>query len=105
MARPTKTFGVTVHNRGLRTPDGKQPGQLRAIVQATSQQAAVDAINAIDGLRVTRYDLTNYGSVTGNSDEIALAGSRPGEVFLAPTSHPLRYLPADAYGRQGDDHE
>lgn len=51
--------------------------QCAAVVAASSKKAAAKAF----GMSV--YTLTQYGSITGNEEEIKLAMMEPGEVFIS----------------------
>lgn len=73
-----KVFGATT------TPSrqwGAQTRQVRVIVAATSQRAAVEALNAA-GLRITLGEMRTYWSQTGNDHELA-AATVPGQVLWA----------------------
>ena len=67
-----KVYGWTSH-----APYG-HARQGRYIMAASS----VAELTRITG--VTRHDFNNYGSVTGNREEIELATSKPGIVFRRP---------------------
>ncbi|MFY7873278.1 MAG: hypothetical protein ACOVQL_13000 [Limnohabitans sp.] len=61
-------------------------GRRRGIVAATSWSKAAGAAN----IPVSRAK--QYGCVTGNAEEIALATSRPGVCFIRETDH-AEFLP------------
>lgn len=83
MAR-LKVFGGLVHV-GAR-------GQCRTIVAATSQAKAAEAI----GESVSH--LRGWWSATGNTDELAAALPKPGQVFMASSSMGRDFRPVIRIG-------
>lgn len=78
MSAGLTVWGVNVFNAGK---------QRRAIVAAHTKAEAVRLLG------VSRYYLNLYGGDTGNVDELALARSAPGTVFvhMADTSAPFEH--------------
>ena len=62
-------------------------GQLRTIVATTSRTKAAEVL----GLRLSA--LAGYWCVTGNTTEIEVALSQPGQVFQASSSMGKDFLP------------
>jgi hypothetical protein len=85
-----KVWGVVI----TPNPDwGATTRQVRVIVAARSQKAAVEALQEA-GARVTVGFLRTYGAVTGNATEVAVATASPGQVFFAEDRFGSDYLPA-----------
>ena len=76
-----KTYGITV------TPAAgweASTRQVRAVVAAKSQKAAVEAFQAAGLSNLTLHHFRNYGSESANAVEVQVTGSRPGVVFWCP---------------------
>jgi hypothetical protein len=65
------------------------PKQVRTIVAARSQKAAVEALNAA-GLPVSLHLFRTYSAETGNKTELATA-TEEGVVYYAPDRHGSEY--------------
>jgi hypothetical protein len=66
------------------SPNGSK--QTREIVAVTSVAAAHRAFNA-SGVRCSISDVREYGSETGNAEELEVALAEPGVVFWRPLDH------------------
>lgn len=96
MARNLKVWTIHTRLTGLpREETGGSTGQVHAVVAATSQAAAAEALG------VTVGHLRNYGSVTANEQDVAVASAEPGVVFWQPLNRSKgigyrRYTPPGA---------
>jgi hypothetical protein len=75
-----KVWGMATFLDGVSnqpSPNGPER-QVRAIVAAPSREKAARAIG------VAQSQLANYGSVTGNAEEVATATAEPLTVFWRP---------------------
>lgn len=75
-----KVWGTAVIRH--RCPGCSPHGQVRAVVAARSRSAAAKAFQISD------RELKNYGSPTGNEEEIRMAMSKPGTVFFRSMDYP-----------------
>ena len=75
MSRPLQVWHTAIHNR--RT--GKQ---VCAIVAATTQKEAAALFSAASANTLSPAQLRTYGGVTHNEEEVAVAMSKPGTVFV-----------------------
>jgi len=72
-----RVWGITMHMpSAFREKLALTHSQARAIVAAKSRAAAARAL----GATITERHLKEYGSVTGNAEEVALANARYPEV-------------------------
>jgi hypothetical protein len=72
----------------------------RFIVAARSWKEAHRLANEADGGRRSLRHMMNYGSPTGNADELRIALAEPGVVFKTNDTHAIRnYTRADAVAK------
>jgi len=77
MSKRLKVYGFLGARRDAYTAQNHS-GQTREIVAAKS----IAEVMRITGR--TRRELTNFGGVTGNPEEVSLAMGKPGSVFWKP---------------------
>ena len=97
MARPLQVWHMAIHNRGT----GKQ---VCAIVAARTQKEAARLLSGptapADG--VSPAQLRTYGGVTRNDEEVAVAMSEPGTVFVTENmNYPRVYKAANPKHPEG----
>ncbi|MEJ7804433.1 MAG: hypothetical protein WKG03_00715 [Telluria sp.] len=81
-----------MENKVFRGSDAINGKQVAVVVAASSQRAAVVALQSA-GLTVSVRHLASYWSVTGNAKDCAAALSAPGTVFAASSLDKHDYKP------------
>jgi len=90
--RPLTVYGICIHRLISdpileNFPKATNCAQLRAIVATHTKKEAAELL----GISVSH--LSEYGSVSGNEEQIAIATAKPGQIFAKPiTDYSDKYV-------------